>query len=115
MINNKETLTKTQLIREIAERGDFTLGDSRIFVNLLTEILEEAVLKKREVSIDSLFSFVYTPFKAGMKEVPVESSSSETRFVEVKRSERIYVRLGANIRRMSTERLRREEEREKNK
>ena len=55
----KKKFDKDDLVRAIAAKGDFTLGDSSHIVDTLVEILEECVENRVNFSVRELFSIVY--------------------------------------------------------
>lgn len=63
-MENNGKIDKDTLVREISERADFNLGDSRLFVDALIEVFEDAVEKKREFNIRGLGKIVYGKIKA---------------------------------------------------
>ena len=58
MVKNKK-YNKDDLVREIAQKGDFNLSDSKLFVDILIEIFEESVAERRNFNVKGLLSFVY--------------------------------------------------------
>ena len=102
-------INKDKLIRMIAERGMFTLGDSRIFLDVLIRILEETILNKWTFRVVGLGIVKYTSFVGGKKDMPTSGVKNELIEKDVRRSERIYFALSENITTQARVRLRGEE------
>lgn len=102
-------VNKKKLVRMIAKRAGFTIGDSQVLLDTLIEILEEAVLHKWNFRVGGLGIIKYAEFKSGKKMMPISGVPGE--FVEKNtvRSERIYFALSENITGKSRDRLRAEE------
>lgn len=49
-------MNKSDIIHEVARRGNFTIGDATIFLNVLIEIFEDAVYEKIPIDIRGWFS-----------------------------------------------------------
>lgn len=92
-IEKKPKFGKDDLVREISRKGNFNLGDSRLFVNILTEILEESVAQERHFSVASLFTLVY----GGLPERESTNPYTQERTL-LPAATRLTVRLGKNIR-----------------
>jgi len=102
-------INKDILVRKIAKRGQFTLGDSRIFLNVLIGILEDTVLNKWDFRVGGLGILRFTEFKGGTKDMPISGIKDELTEKQVKRSERVYFSLSENITGKARDRLRAEE------
>lgn len=99
-------ITKDILIKMIAERGEFTYGDARIFLDTLIGILEETVLNKWEFSVPTLGVIKYASFKPRVKKIPLRGQSDNVVEKEVSAGERIYFSLSKNITKQAKLRLR---------
>jgi len=102
-------INKDKLVRLIAKRGRFTLSDSRIFLDVLIEILEQTVLNRWTFRVGGLGIIKYTSFVGGKKEMPTSGVKDVLTEKDVRRSERIYFALSENITGKARDRLRAEE------
>ena len=103
-------INKDKLVRMIAERGLFTLGDSKIFLDVLIRILEDTIRNKWIFRVGGLGIVKYTSFVGGKKEMPTSGVKDVLTEKDVKRSERIYFALSENITNQARIRLREEEQ-----
>jgi len=59
-----ESYTKDWLIRQLADRAKFTIGDVRIIWDTFETILSEVIKNKKELIIPGLFKLYVKPIKA---------------------------------------------------
>ena len=105
----KKLINKDRLVRMIAERGQFTLGDSRIFLDVLIRILEDTVLNKWNFRVNGFGIIKIAEFGGGVKEMPTSGVKDELTKRNTLRGERIYFALSENITNKARIRLREEE------
>jgi len=89
----KKSYGKVELIREIANRAGFTIGDVKIIIDTLIDLFEEVALLKGSMRIDNMISMF-------VKELPTrEGYNPKTKQREkFPPTSRIYVRVSENIR-----------------
>jgi len=82
MIEN-EKIDKDELVRMLAKKAGFNLGDTRDLLDGLIDILEEVVEEKREFNIRGFGKIVYSRIKA--RTTPHPRTGIPTNFPEAYR------------------------------
>lgn len=91
-IEKKPKYDKDALVREISQKADFNLGDSKLFVDTLIEILEDSVVKQRHFAVGGLFKLIY----GGLPKRESTNPHTGERVI-LAPSTRLTVRLAKNI------------------
>jgi nucleoid DNA-binding protein len=87
----RNSISKPEFIRKIAERANFTITDTKIFWRTVEEIFQEAVESGTELNLIDFGHLSYTTIKARTQKNP--------RTLEVKdfpEAQKVYFRLSDN-------------------
>lgn len=97
--------TKEEFIKILSLRSGFTQSDTRIFLDSLISIFEDAMIYRLELHISGWLQLTHTLIKSRIGSKPIKGKKGFSEKIELGESTRSNIKIAENLRKLSKSEL----------